>query len=184
MRDGGVALVVIPIALVAGAIYLVILFFVRRHQLERLRLIAPGEFVFTFDSNRWFQAAVLELLRQEMIDSKAPTDDSNPLARGPRWLAASSRGIRIMRGYDDDPVVSLTWSMLGKVTSEMHVRKKRNSGADPSVTVSVHGSDGDIRVVLYSPNSGASPFNTLGHARAVQAELCRVRDAPPTARLV
>jgi hypothetical protein len=183
MRDSGAALVLLPIALVAGAIYLFVLFLVRRHQLERIRVMAPAEFVFTFASNGWFQAALLELQRQEVIDPKTLTDDSRPLTRGPRWVSASSGGLRIMRGYDDDPVVSLPWSMLGEITSQMQIRRKRNAGADPTVSVSVHGPDGDIRLVLYSPNSGASPFRTLRNARVVQVELLRLRDAAPSVPL-
>jgi hypothetical protein len=181
----GLVLFTIPLFILIVIFYSAITYILRRHQLVRLRALAEGAFVFTFNSSGWYQAALLDLQKHEIIDSRALTDDSNPVTRGPRWASGSSDGIRIMHGYDAEPTVELPWSRIGEIkeASRTHGTGRYSSTAE-GVSIGVHLDDGDISLLLDTPNPFASPWANLRRPSTVTDELNRLRTAPPTAKLI
>jgi hypothetical protein len=177
-------LLLLPVLLVVLAIVLPVAALARRRQLARLALLAPDAYIFTFTSNSTYQGAILELQRQEIIDPTALGDDSRPLTRGPRWVSATPQGIRIMRGYDSDPVVELPWAMIGDISSERVIRRGTRSESSIAVAITVHGPGGDIPVILFSPAGEGFFTGPLKQARAVAARLHSIRTSPPAARPV
>jgi hypothetical protein len=153
----------------------------RRRQLAVISGRDPGAYVFTFSSNRWYQNALIELQRQKIIDPEMVGDDSRPLVHGPRWVSASSSGIRIMRGYDEESIAVFAWASVGRITSEMHSGYRSTTAA---VTVNILGAGGDVSIVFYSPSADVTTGRSLKQAQAVADELNRIRFAPPSATLV
>jgi hypothetical protein len=179
MKDG--LLLFIPLAIVIAAAYFVITYALRSRQLKRLRAREPGGYVFTFNSSGWYQAALLDLQKHEIIDSKALTDDSNPVARGPRWVSASADGIRIMHGFDVEPTVGLPWSLIGEVKRDTrrHGIGRYSSIAD-GVSIGIHLDDAEIFLLLDSPNPLVNPGTGLKRTNSVIVELNRLRPPPPS----
>jgi hypothetical protein len=181
----GLVLFTFPVLILVAAFYLVITYALRRHQLVRLRALAAGSYVFTFNSSGWYQAALLDLQKHELIDPKALTDDSNPVRKGPRWASASSNGIRIMHGYDAEPTVELPWSRIGEIKegSRTHGRGRYTSVAE-GVSIGVHLGDRDISLLLDTPNPFANPWANYRRPSTVTDELNRLRAFPPTATVL
>lgn len=168
--------VIIVVAAIAGARSR------RSRQLQRISTIAGGDYVFTFDSNGWYQTAVLELQRQKIIDPAIPSDNASPLTRGPRWVSASSLGITVWRGYDAMPVVTFPWSGVGAVFAALHRSPGSRNGPQPGLTVTVRATDGEVQLVLLSPSAALSLVTNLAQARAVARELKSIRAAGSGAR--
>jgi hypothetical protein len=177
--------VVVLLAIVIAAAYFVITYTVRRRQFRRLRTMAPGAYVFTFNSSGWYQSALLDLQKHEIIDSKALTDDSNPVTRGPRWASVTSDGIRIMHGYDEEPTVVLPWSRVSAVKEDSRTHGVgRYSSTAEGVSIGIHLDDRDIVLLLDAPNANANPWTSPKRSSLVIDELNRLRTAPPSAKLL
>jgi hypothetical protein len=183
----GLVIFTIPLVILIAVFYFAITYALRRHQLMRLRALAEGEYVFTFNSSGWYQAALLDLQKHEIIDSRALTDDSNPVRRGPRWAAVSSDGIRIMHGYDPEPTVHLPWTRIGAIKEVSRTHGKgygQYSTTAEGVSIGVHLDDGDISLLLDTPNPFANPWANWRRPSTVTDELNRLRTAPPTAKMI
>jgi hypothetical protein len=183
--NAGLFLIIIPLAIVIAAAYFVTAYAVRRRQLRHLRTMARGAYVFTFNSSGWYQTALLDLQKHEIIESKALTDDSNPVTRGPRWASVTSEGIRIMHGYDEEPTVVLPWSLIGDVKegSRTHGTGRYSSTAE-GVCIGIHLDDRDIVLLLDAPNPTANPWTSAKLLSPVIDELNWLRTAPPSAKLL
>jgi hypothetical protein len=170
----GLALVVVPVAVVIALAYYFVAFALRGRTLRRLATLAPGQYVFTFASNASYQAAIIELQRLEVMDAAIPSDDTNP-TNGPHWASASSSGLSIWRTFDDRPLVTLPWSAVGSISAQMQLRRGTRNGSVPGLELDLHFPGGELALVLFSVNPRQNPLVSLKLAGVVAAKLEETR---------
>src|SRR6185437_13298140 len=177
--NAALLLVLLPFVLVIVAIAIGIGTLVRRRQFTRLRALAPDSFLFTFSSNRLYQSALLELRESGVMDEKTRTDSEDPFAKGPRWIAASTSGLEIRRGWEPEPVLRLTWDRIGAIDLERFVSRGYNSSSSAAIGVGVKTAGKTIELVLASPDARVNSLSGMRQARDVADALNRLRAGKP-----
>ena len=167
-------LIVVVIAVVAPRVW--------RRRVARLKALAPGEFVFFFDSNRWFQNGVVELRTRGLVDEKLKTDSEDP-TRGPHWASASTQRLTFRRGYTTAPYFSLAWSQISTVDFAIESPMgaySRSRDSRPGVRVEVAASGAPITLLLTPPTTGGSIARPTADAKFIVDELNRLRGVTPS----
>jgi hypothetical protein len=182
-NDPSVIVVFIPVVIVVTLVYFIVATASRRRLIRRLRPLAGDDYFFTFTSNGWYQAALLELQRQEVIDPKALTDDSNPITAGPRWMTASSTGLTIRRGYETEPIVVFPWAMVGEIAIESRTFRRNTRNQVTGLSLELHTTGGRVSPLLGSPNAGATVLTNRRQTGEIVDQITRLRPDPSTASL-
>lgn len=172
----GTTILIIPVAVAAVVVYFLIADRLRRRTFARLAALAPEQYTFTFASSASYQSVFAELQRQEIMDPAIPSDDTKPTS-GPRWVAASATGVSIRRGFEERPLVTLPWSMIGTIAGEMQLQGGARKVNVPGVVLQLDTTAGELQLVLLSPNPRPNPLTTLTLAREVAIELKRLSGA-------
>jgi hypothetical protein len=172
-----VILLTIPVAVVV----ILILVWLRNYRLKRIRSLAPGEYVLLFDSNLWFQNAVLALRSAGVIDPDTQTDSEHP-TNGPRWASASSEALSFWRGYAGTPVFRLPWSRVSELSRSINSLPTTN-GANRStygIEVTILSGGKPIHIFLEQPVALGAVSGRTRDVDTIVAELNRLRGAAPT----
>ncbi len=180
---GAIYLIAIPIVILV----LLALSRLSKHRLRRVQSLAPGQFVFLFQANLWFQNAVLKLRSDGVIDPETKTDSEAPVS-GPRWASASTEGLSLWRGYSATPFITLDWSKIDSVARSQNTLPTTNASGRTSswgIAVSVRGPGRLIHLFLEQPLAAKkSGFRSSVYVDSLVDELNRLRgvdkDAAPS----
>ena len=182
VRGGNVLLllgIAAGISAIVAAIHEIVIRTMDR-QLENIAALAPGQQVFRFQSNSWFQSAIVLLREHELIDSTVLTDSEQP-TNGPRWASASATAITFWRGYSTTPYFTIPWKSVSRMFAETE-RHRGGRGGNmffPGISLIIEGGPNPINMILRMPVArGSRPGRPAG-VTWILAQLEQLRGVNP-----
>ena len=154
----------------------------RAGQRRRMQALAGDQLVFTFQSTRWFQHAVMQLRAAGTIDPDVLTDSENPTG-GPRWASATTDGLSIWRGYSPSPYFTLHWSIVTEVFREIESSRAMGDATKrdwaPGISVIVTGGPKPVNLILRAPIAHLRPRAASRQVAVIVDELNELRGVTP-----